>query len=101
MTEASYYDPVLNRSYHELARHYGIAILPARVKRPRDKPSVESGVNQVERWVLAALRNRRLFSLDEANSAIAEQVEFVNNRPFSPPREGSGAHCSKRSNARH
>jgi transposase len=89
VTEASYYDPVLNRSYHELARHYGIAIVPARVRRPRDKPSVEGAVNQVERWVLAALRNRRLFSLDEANTAIAERLEFVNNRPFSPPREGS------------
>ncbi len=89
VTEASYYDPVLNRSYHELARHYGIAIVPTRVRRPRDKASVEGSVNQVERWVLAALRNRRLFSLDEANQAIAEQVEFVNNRPFSPPREGS------------
>ena len=89
MTDASYFDPVLNRSYHELARHYGIAILPARVRRPRDKPSVESGVNQVERWVLAPLRNRRFFSLDEANHAIAEQLEFLNNRPFSPPRPGS------------
>jgi transposase len=79
----------LNRSYHELARHYGIAIVPARVRRPRDKPSAESAVNQVERWVLAPLRNRRFFSLDEANNAITERLEFVNNRPFSPPREGS------------
>ena len=44
VTDACYYDPVLNRSYHELARHYGIAIVPARVRRPRDKSSVESGV---------------------------------------------------------
>jgi transposase len=89
VTEASYYDPVLNRSYHELARHYGIAIVPTRVRRPRDKASVEGAVNQVERWVLAPLRNRRLLSLDEANTAITERLEFVNNRPFSPPREGS------------
>lgn len=89
VTDPSYYDPVLNRSYHELARHYDIAIVPARVRRPRDKSSVESGVKQVERWVLAPLRHRRFFSLDEANVAITEQIEAFNNRPFSPPREGS------------
>lgn len=89
VTDPSYYDPVLNRSYHELARHYGIAIVPARIRRPRDKASVEGAVKQVERWVLAPLRHRRFFSLDEANAAIAEQVEAINNRPFSPPREGS------------
>lgn len=89
VTDASCYDPVINRSYHELARHYGIAIVPARVRRPRDKASVEGAVNQVERWVLAPLRHRRFFSLDEANQAIAERLEFVNYRPFSPPREGS------------
>jgi hypothetical protein len=88
VTDPSYYDPVLNRSYHELARHYDIAIVPARVRRPRDKSSVESGVKQVERWVLAPLRHRRFFSLDEANVAITEQIEAFNNRPFSPPREG-------------
>ena len=89
VTDPSYYDPVLNRSYHELARHYGIAIVPARVRRPRDKAAAEGAVNQVERWVLAPLRHRRFFSLDEANEAIMERLEFVNNRPFSPPREGS------------
>ena len=89
VTDASYHDPVLNRSYHELARHYAIAIVPARVRRPRDKSSVESSVNQVERWVLAPLRHRQLLSLDEANAAVLEHVEAFNNRPFSPPRTGS------------
>jgi transposase len=89
VTEACYHDPVVNRSYHKLARHYGMAVVPARVRRPRDKSSVESSVNQVERWVLAPLRNRQLFSLDEANVAILERVEAFNNRPFSPPRLGS------------
>ena len=88
VTDASYYDPVLNRSYHELARHYGIAVLPARVRRPRDKSSVESSVNQVERWVLAPLRNRQLLSLEEANAAILERVEAFNRRPFSPAARG-------------
>ena len=89
VTDACYHDPVLNRSYHEFARHYGMAIVPARVRRPRDKSLVEASVNQVERWVLAPLRHRRLLSLAEANAAILELVETFNNRPFSPPRTGS------------
>ena len=89
VSEASYWDPVLNRSYHELARHYGVAIVPARVRKPRDKPTAENAVRLVERWALAPLRHRQLFSLAEANAALAENVEEFNNRPFAPPREGS------------
>jgi transposase len=89
VSEANYWDPVLNRSYQELARHYGVAIVPARVRRPRDKPTVENAVRLVERWVLAPLRHRPLFSLAEANAALAEKVEEFNDRPFAPPREGS------------
>jgi transposase len=89
VTEAHYWDPVLNRSYHELARHYGVAIVPARVRKPRDKPAAENAVQQVERWVLAPLRHRQLFSLAEANAALAEKVAEFNNRPFAPPRDGS------------
>jgi transposase len=83
VTHASFYDPVLNPSYLALARHYGIGIVPARVRRPRDKPLVENGVQQVERWILAPLRNRQFFSLDELNAAIAEQLAMLNNRPLS------------------
>ena len=72
VTNALYYDPVLNRAYYELAQHYGIAIVPARVRRPRDKSSVESAVKHVERWVLAPLRDRRFLSRAEANATIAE-----------------------------
>jgi transposase len=89
VTEASYWDPVLNRSYHELARHYGVAIVPARVRKPRDKPTAENAVRLIEMWALAPLRHRQLFSLAEANAALAEKVEEFNNRPFAPPREGS------------
>jgi transposase len=89
VTEANYWDPVLNRSYHELARHYGLAIVPARVRKPRDKPTAENAVRLIERWVLAPLRHRQLFSLAEANAALAEKVEEFNNRPFASPREGS------------
>ncbi len=89
VTDANYWDPVLNRSYHALARHYGVAIVPARVRKPRDKPTAENAVRLVEMWVLAPLRHRQLFSLAEANGVLAEQVEQFNNRPFAPPREGS------------
>ncbi len=89
VTDANYWDPVLNRSYHALARHYGVAIVPARVRKPRDKPTAENAVRLVEMWVLAPLRHRQFFSLAEANAALAEKVEELNNRPFAPPREGS------------
>ena len=83
VTHASYYDPVLNPSYLALARHYEIGVVPARVRHPRDKPLAENGVQQVERWVLAPLRNRTFFSLDELNAAMAEKLAELNNRPLS------------------
>jgi transposase len=89
VTDANYWDPVLNRSYHALGRHYNVAIVPARVRRPRDKPTAENAVRLVEMWVLAPLRHRQFFSLAEANVALAEKIEEWNNRPFAPPREGS------------
>lgn len=89
VSDANYWDPVLNRSYQALARHYDLAIVPARVRRPRDKPSAENAVRLVEMWVLAPLRHRQFFSLGEANAVLAEKVEEWNNRPFAPPREGS------------
>jgi transposase len=62
---ACFYEPDLNLSYLDLARHYGCVILPTRVARPRDKAKVESAVQVVERQVLAPLRNRTFFSLEE------------------------------------
>lgn len=89
VTDANYWDPVLNRSYHAFGRHHNVAIVPARVRKPRDKPSAENAVRLVEMWVLAPLRHRQFFSLAEANAALAEKIEEWNNRPFAPPREGS------------
>jgi transposase len=86
ITHASFYDPVVNRSYHELARHYGTGVVPTRVRRPRDKASAEKGVQVVETRVLAALRNRVFFTLDEANAAIRELVAAVNARPLTTNR---------------
>jgi len=79
---ASFYEPDLNPSYQDLARHYDLVVLPARVRRPRDKAKVESAVQQVERQVMAPLRNRTFFSLAEANVAFQEQLEVLNVRPF-------------------
>lgn len=80
--KACRYEPDLNPTYQELAAHYGAAVIPARVRKPRDKSKVEAGVQVVERWILAALRNRTFFSLSELNEAIRELLEKLNNRPF-------------------
>ncbi len=82
VTKADRYEPILQRSYDELARHYGAVVIPARPFRPRDKPKVEQGVLLVSRWVLARLRHQRFFSLDELNTAIAALMVELNERPF-------------------
>jgi transposase len=82
VTKACWYDPELNPRYLELARHYSLAVLPTRPYHPRDKAAVEAAVQVAERWVLAPLRKRRFFSLGEANVAIVEQVDLVNQRRF-------------------
>jgi len=76
------YEPDLNPSYREFASHYGVAVIPARAARPRDKAKVEAGVLLVERWILARLRNRQFFSLAELNGAIAELLHELNTRAF-------------------
>jgi transposase len=82
VTKACYYDPEVNRSYSELAAHYGTVVLPTRTYRPRDKAAVEAGVLVVERWVLAPLRKRQFFSVGELNRAINEKVAELVERPF-------------------
>lgn len=82
VTKAHRYEPDLNPTYQDLAAHYGVAIVPARVRKPRDKAKVEAGVLLVERWILARLRRRRFFSLDELGEAIGELLEHLNARPF-------------------
>jgi transposase len=76
------YEPELNPTYRDLAEHYGVAVIPARVRKPKDKAKVEVAVQIVERWILAALRKRQFFSLAELNAAIRELLEKLNNRPF-------------------
>jgi len=83
--KACRYEPILNPSYAELAAHYGIAVIPARVRKPRDKAKVENAVQQVERWVLAPLSERTFFSLEEANEAIAEKLAELNGKLMKGP----------------
>jgi transposase len=82
VTRPCRYEPDLNATYREFAEHYGTVIIPARVAKAQDKAKVESGVLQVEHWVLAPLRNRTFFSLGELQEAIAEKLETLNDRPF-------------------
>ena len=76
--KASLYDPQINRTYAEMAAHYGTGVLPARPRRPRDKAKVEALVRIVERWLLGKLRHRRFYSLAEVNGAIKELLAWLN-----------------------
>ncbi len=80
VTAACRYEPGINRTYQDMAAHYGAAVLPTRVRRPRDKAKVEVAVLIVERFILARLRNRRFLSLGELNEAIREVLGDLNAR---------------------
>jgi transposase len=82
VTKPCRYEPILHRSYQEMAAHYGTVILPARPKKPRDKAKAESAVLVAERHILAALRDRHFFSIGELNQAIAPLVAQLNDKPF-------------------
>lgn len=76
------YEPDINPTYQDLADHYGTTVIPARVRKPRDKAKAESAVFLAERWILAALRNHTFFSLAELNRAIALKLSELNKRKF-------------------
>ena len=80
ITKPNYYEPGVNLAYQDLAEYYKFAVLPARVKRPRDKGKIENGVQNVERWIIAPIRKRQFFSLREVQLAIKEQLEKLNNK---------------------
>ena len=88
VSRACRYEPELNRTYQEMAAYYGVAVMPARPYKPRDKAKAETGVLLVERWIVAALRKQKFFDLATLNAAIAELLERLNQRPFRK-REGS------------
>ena len=82
MTRAHRYEPEINRTYPEMAAHYGSVVIPARPAKPRDKAKAEAGVLLAERWILASLRHHAFFALAEANLAIAERLDWLSDRPF-------------------
>ncbi len=81
---------VLNKSYQEMAEHYGTAILPTRVRSPKDKASVEGAVGNISTFILAAIRNQKFFSLKELNEVIRERLHVFNHKPFQK-KDGSRA----------
>jgi transposase len=82
ISKASRYEPDVNPTYYDLAEHYGVAVLPARARRPKDKAKVENGVLVVTRWVLAWQRHQRFFSLNELNRGLRAMLLDLNERPF-------------------
>jgi len=80
VTKADYYEPGINRTYQDFAEHYDVAIIPTRIKKPKDKSKVENGVQNIQRRILAPLRNRKFFSVAELNIAIGELLEEFNSR---------------------
>ena len=82
VSKACRYDPDLNPSYQQLAEHYGVAVVPARPYKPKDKSKAELGVQIVQRWILARLRHHTFFSLSELNQCIHALLEELNDKPF-------------------
>lgn len=82
VNKASFYDPEINRSYGRMTAHYDVGVLPTRPRKPRDKASVEAGVRFAQSYIIGRLRNQTFFSLDEANTAIAEVMTRMNTRPM-------------------
>lgn len=83
-----WYNQQVNAVYHELAEHYGTAIIPARVRKPKDKPNVEGSVGNISTWIIAALRNEQFFSLSELNWSIKTKLREFNEKLFQK-KEGS------------
>jgi transposase len=83
VTKRTKSEVVLNRTYQEMAEHYGTAVIPARVRPPKDKATVEGVVGNVSTAILAAVRNQRFFALRELNEAIRERLHAFNHRAFS------------------
>ena len=78
----SWYTPVINKTYHEMSEHYDTAVIPARVRKPKDKPNAEGSVSIVSTWIIAALRSQKFFSLHELNEAVMVKLDSLNTKPF-------------------
>lgn len=79
---SNWYTPQINRTYHELAEHFNTAVIPARVRKPKDKPSVEGTVGNLSTWITAVLRNQKFFSFTELNKEIRLRLDAFNQKPF-------------------
>lgn len=82
VTKADWYDPVINKTYQEMAEHYGTVVIPAGIRKPKSKASVERAVGILSTWIIAALRNRQFFTLEELNKAMRQKLEAFNRMPF-------------------
>jgi transposase len=82
ITKACFYEPDINPTYLDMANHYGTAVIPTRTRKPKDKAKVETGVQIVERWILARLRDRQFFGLHSLNQAITLLLAELNQKPF-------------------
>lgn len=82
VTKADYYDPEINKTFADMAEHYDIAVVPTRVAKPKDKAKAENAVLNIQRRILAGIRNRNFFSLQELNSAITAELKKFNERPM-------------------
>jgi transposase len=82
ITKACFYEPDINPTYLDMANHYGTVVIPTRVRKPKDKAKVETGVQVVERWILARLRDRQFFGLHQLNQAITILLAELNQKPF-------------------
>jgi transposase len=80
--KADRYSPVINKTYHEMAEHYGTAVIPTGVRKPKEKASVERAVGMLSTWMIAALRNRQFLSLWELNEALRQKLADFNRKPF-------------------
>ena len=81
-SKSDWYTTELNTTYHEMAEHYNLAIIPARVRKPKDKPNAEGSVGNISTWITAALRNEQFFSLAELNAAIRKKLQTYNANKF-------------------
>ena len=82
VTKNTRYETLINKSYYEMAEYYDTAIVPNKVKHPKDKSLAEGTVKFVSTWIIAALRNRRFFTIDEVKQAVSEKLEELNQIPF-------------------
>ena len=82
VTRPGQYEPVVQRTYQDMAEHYDTVVIPARPRKPKDKAKVEVAVQIVQRFVLGALRKEQFFSLEALNQRIRERLEALNNSPM-------------------